>query len=125
MPYKLACAWLPILSDPEGAERLGALARAMPPACCAIFPPAVVPEPGGAPQPHTLLDGFLRHLVDRAARSWGRDALDRRRKAPEGLAGDWWSALWSDDGRIDLPPAQRPALARFFGDGEREKEPGV
>ncbi|NLF15494.1 MAG: hypothetical protein GX597_27215, partial [Anaerolineaceae bacterium] len=68
---------------------------------------------------------FLRHLVDRAARSWGRDALDRRRKAPEGLAGDWWSALWSDDGRIDLPPAQRPALARFFGDGEREKEPGV
>ncbi len=109
-------AWLPVLSDPEDAERLGALARAMPPACRALFASGGVPEPGGAPQPHTLLDGFLRHLVDRAARAWGRDALDRRRKAPEGLAGAWWSALWSDDGRIDLPPAQRPALARFFGD---------
>ncbi len=108
--------WLPVLSDPADRARLRALAQAMPPVCRALFDGGNTPDPDSAPLPHTLLDDFLKQLVDRAVRSWGRDSLDRRRKTPQGVAGAWWSALWSDSGQLEVPVTQRRELARFFDD---------
>jgi hypothetical protein len=108
--------WLPELSDPADRARLQALAQAMPPVCRALFDGDATPEAGALPLPHALLDDFLKHLVDRAVRDWGRDSLDRRRKAPQGVTGAWWSALWSDDNQIEVPISQRRELTRFFDD---------
>jgi len=108
--------WLPVLSDADDRARLRTLAEVMPPVCRALFDEGDAPDPGDASLPHALLDGFLKELIDRAIRDWGRDSLDKRRKPPEGVAGAWWSALWSDDNRINLPVAQRRELARLFDD---------
>ncbi|UCC62103.1 MAG: DEAD/DEAH box helicase, partial [Anaerolineae bacterium] len=102
--------WLPVLDDPHDRVRLRALAEAMPPVCRALF------TPQDAPAPHALLDGFLKRLVDRAVRDWGWPSLDKRLKSPEGVTGAWWSALWSEDNRIDVPVVQRRDLARLFDD---------
>ena len=108
--------WLPVLSDPHDRTRLRALAQAMPPVCRALFDVGEAPTQDSAPLPHTLLDSFLKHVVDRAVRDWGRDSLDKRRRPPEGVAGAWWTALWGDDNRIELPLAQRRELVRLFDD---------
>jgi SNF2 family DNA or RNA helicase len=107
-------AWLPVLSDPQDRARLRALAQAMPAICRALFDGSDAPDPNNAPPPHALLDDFLKQLVDRAVRDWGRDSLDRRRKVPEGVAGAWWSALWSEDNRLEVSLAQRRELARLY-----------
>jgi len=108
--------WQPVLSDPQDGARLRALAQAMPPVCRALFDTKGTPAPDEAPPPHTLLDSFLKHLVDRVVRDWGCDCLDKRRKPPEGVAGAWWAALWGEDNRIDVPAAQRRELARLYED---------
>jgi len=113
--------WLPVLDDPHDRARLRALAQAMPPVCRALFAGSDEKKTELAPEPHELLDSFLKQLIDRAVRDWGRARLDRRRKPPAGVAGAWWSALWSDDdtspsggGRIEVPLSQRRELARLF-----------
>ncbi len=107
--------WLPVMNDPRDRSRLYALARAMPPVCRAIFAADQSPEPNQAPAPHALLDDFIKRLVDQAVRDWGRARLDRRRKAPQGVAGAWWAALWDTDNRqIDVELAQRRELASLF-----------
>ena len=106
--------WLPVLSDPQDQARLRALAQAMPPVCRALFSAEDTPAPGNAPSPHALLDSSLRQLVDRAVRDWGHDSVDKRRRPPEGVAGAWWSALWSEDSRIATPLAQRRELTRLY-----------
>jgi len=114
--------WLPVMDDPHDQARLHALAQAMPPVCRAIFVPSTgsgqnagsTPQPDQAPAPHALLDSFVKHLVDRAVRDWGRGRLDRRRRSPQGITGAWWSALWDEDGQIEPPLAQRRQLARLF-----------
>ncbi len=108
--------WLPVLSDPQDGARLRALAQAMPPVCRALFDAGGAPDPDETSAPHALLDRFLKHLVDRAVRDWGRNCLDKRRKPPEGVAGTWWSALWTEDDRIDVLAAQRRELARLYED---------
>ncbi len=108
--------WLPVLSDPQDGARLRALAQAMPPVCRALFDAGGAPDPDETPAPHALLDSFLKHLVDRAVRDWGRNCLDKRCKPPEGVAGTWWSALWTEDDRIDVLAAQRRELARLYED---------
>jgi superfamily II DNA or RNA helicase len=108
--------WLPVLDDPKDRARLRALAEAMPPVCRGIFAEGKPPDAAQALAPQELLDNFLQTLIDRAVRDWGQPSLDRRRKAPEGVAGAWWSALWGDDDRIDVPVAQRRDLARLFDD---------
>ena len=48
-------------------------------------------------------------------RDWGRERLDRRRKAPQGIASAWWAALWDvDDRQIKVELAQRRELAGLF-----------
>jgi superfamily II DNA or RNA helicase len=106
--------WLTVIDDPHDRARLRALARTMPPVCRALFSAGDAPQADQAPAPHALLDSFIRRLVDRAVRDWGRARLDRRRKAPQGVAGAWWSALWDEDGQIETPLAQRRELARLF-----------
>ena len=106
--------WLPVLDDPHDRARLRMLAEAMPPVCRALFDENGSPDPDQAPTPHALLDDFLRQLIDRAGRDWGPASLDRRRKSPAGVAGAWWSALWDDEGRIEVLVAQRRDLARLF-----------
>jgi len=106
--------WLPVLNDPHDQARLRALAKAMPPICRALFAENETPPFAQALPPHRLLDGFVRQLIDRTVRDWGRARLDRRRKPPSGVTGAWWAALWSDDGRMDAPPTQRRDLARLL-----------
>ncbi len=106
--------WLPVLDEPHDRVRLRALAQAMPPICRALFARTGRQKTELAPEPHALLDSFLKELIDRAVRDWGRAHLDRRRKPPTGDAGGWWLALWSDDRQVNVPAAQRGELARLF-----------
>jgi superfamily II DNA or RNA helicase len=106
--------WLPVLDDPQDRSRLRALTEAMPPVCRALYAKVQVPDAGQAPAPHALVDDFFSQLIDQAVRDWGRGRLDRRRKQPEGVSGVWWAALWADDGRIEVPIAQRRTLLSFF-----------
>ena len=103
--------WLPVFDRPEDKARLDALAKAMPSVCRALFELKAVPDPAQAPAPAGLLMAFLEQLVDRAVRDWGASRLDRRRKAPEGAAGLWWTALWAPDGSIAVPAGLRRNLA--------------
>ena len=103
--------WFPVLDRPADKVRVDALAEAMPPVCRARFELKAVPDPANAPAPASLLDSFLEHLVDRAVRDWGTPCLDRRRKAPGGAAGLWWSALWEPDGGMLVPAGLRRDLA--------------
>ena len=106
--------WLPVLDEPHDRARLRVLAGAMPPVCRALFAGSAEKKTELALAPHALLDRFLKQLIDRAVREWGRGRLDRRRKPPAGVAGAWWSALWDGDGRIEVPVARRRELARLF-----------
>ena len=107
-------AWLPVLDDPHDRERLRALAQAMPPVCRALFTQTGQRKTELPPPPHELLDSFLKALLDQAVRDWGWERLDRRRKPPSGVAGAWWSALWSEDGRIEVTADHRRALGNLF-----------
>ncbi|MBN1877684.1 MAG: DEAD/DEAH box helicase [Anaerolineae bacterium] len=107
-------AWLPLFDTPGDQTRLRLLAEAMPPVCRAAFGEKVSPEPEQAPAPHVLLDDFLKQLVDAAVRDWGVSTLDKRRRAPDGIAGVWWEALWAVDGHILVPVGQRRDLARLY-----------
>jgi SNF2 family DNA or RNA helicase len=106
--------WQLVLDDPQDQARLRALAESMPPVCRAVFSTDQTPDASSALAPHTLLDGFTKAVINGAVRDWGRGQLDRRRKTPEGIAGIWWSALWSDDGQIETPISLRRHLAEFF-----------
>ena len=106
--------WLPVLADAPDQARLGALTRAMPPACRVLFNTDVAPSPDDAPTPHALLDSCLRSWTDLAVRAWGRAEMGRQRARPEGVAGAWWSALWADVPWVEVPPSRRPELKRLF-----------
>jgi SNF2 family DNA or RNA helicase len=105
--------WLPVMDDPDDRAGLRSLAQAMPPVCRALFTTDDA-QANQAPAPHMLLDGFIKRVVDRAVRDWGRSRLDRRRRSPQGVAGAWWSALWDEDGTIAVPLPERRELARLF-----------
>ena len=106
--------WLPVLDDPQDRTRLRTLTEAMPPVCRALFATGQIPEAGQAPTHHALVEDFLSRLIDLTVRDWGRERLDRRRKPPAGISGVWWSALWADDGRMEVALTQRRDLLRLF-----------
>jgi SNF2 family DNA or RNA helicase len=103
--------WLLAPDESLDAERLRALAQAMPPVCRALSNPQRT-EP--TPAPLSLLDDFLGRLVDSAVRDWGRPRATRRGKPQPGVAGVWWAGLWSEDGRIEVPVSQRRELASLY-----------
>ena len=109
--------WQPALDRPQDRLRLHTLAGAMPPVCRGLFAVSAHGQeldPTAAPAPYALLDDFLRVLVDQAVRDWGRPHLDRRLRTPGGVAGAWWSALWSPGRHIEVPPRERRTLAALF-----------
>jgi superfamily II DNA or RNA helicase len=106
--------WLPVLADPGDRSRVRLLAQAMPPVCRAVYAEGTAAQPTHAQAPHELLDKLIKAVIDRAVRDWGAEHLDRRRKAPEGIAGAWWSALWTDDWRIDVPTTQARSLVLLY-----------
>ncbi|VAW31446.1 hypothetical protein MNBD_CHLOROFLEXI01-3977, partial [hydrothermal vent metagenome] len=59
--------WQPILDSEQDARRLTQLAATMPAICRAD-----APDPDETIPPRAILDSFLNHMVDAAARAWGR-----------------------------------------------------
>ncbi|MCP4420120.1 MAG: hypothetical protein GY805_26240, partial [Chloroflexi bacterium] len=59
--------WQPILDNEQDARRLTQLAAAMPAICRAD-----AENPDDTIPPRAILDNFLNHMVDTAARDWGR-----------------------------------------------------
>lgn len=109
------CArWLPVWDTPDDRARLKTLAEACPPVARALFKAKSPPDPALAPAPHTLLEDFLKQLVDMTVRDWGRAHLDARRKPPAGVAGMWWTALWAIEGSILAPAKERQELAALY-----------
>ncbi len=111
---RYAARWLPIWDTPADRALLKQLVAACPPVTRAYFAPKADPDPALAPAPHTLLEDFLKQLVDAAVRDWGRPARDARRKLPDGIAGSWWEALWAPDGSLLVTAKERRALAAFY-----------
>lgn len=96
--------WLPVLDGPQDAPRLARLEAAMPPVCRAAANGQTPPH-----SPRTLLDTFLKTMVDALAREWGRPAgIPARDDDP---ARRWLAALFSPDPTVDASPAQLQALA--------------
>ncbi|MFQ5879631.1 MAG: hypothetical protein ACE5IZ_05620, partial [Dehalococcoidia bacterium] len=85
----LRALWQPVLQDPNDAERVSILARAMPPACRALAtsPPKRAPGDGkgsvpASVSPRALVESFINAAVDQTIRLWlaaSRDGAHRRR----------------------------------------------
>ena len=60
--------WQPVLDSEEDAQRLTQLADRMPSACR-----AAAPNPEETIPPRAILDNFLNHITDTAARRWGAE----------------------------------------------------
>ena len=98
--------WQPILDSEQDARRVGQLAASMPPAARAdtLDPSDTVP-------PGALLDSFLNHMSDAAARGWG--ALQKiHLPSDDGPAFGWLRALRSPDPVIEGSTAQ---LQHLYG----------
>jgi SNF2 family DNA or RNA helicase len=111
--------WVPVLDAPQDRARLRALSQAMPPACRALFVKGQTPQADQAPASHTLMSQYLDRLIDQAVRDWGITHLDRRRKSPAGIAGEWWSALWSEDDQVRVAPSQQRELEHLVQEWRR------
>ncbi|MFP3896837.1 MAG: DEAD/DEAH box helicase [Anaerolineales bacterium] len=127
--------WVPMLEKPENHQRLLNLARAMPPACRAIFRERAKMAFDHVAQQETLLQSFMEQLVDNFVRKWGADSAENYRK-PSSLQRDdnsdptqaWWHALWSEKREVNLPTPQRRSLVGLYQEwqnwsyGEQQKE---
>ncbi len=70
--FRLCAAWLP-RPTPSTAQKLAALARALPPLCR-----AATDDPAAAPRPRVLLDDFLAAAVDAAIRELAQSDEGRK-----------------------------------------------
>ncbi|UCG26542.1 MAG: DEAD/DEAH box helicase [Chloroflexota bacterium] len=105
--------WLPVLDGEEEARRLAQLAAAMPPICR-----AAAGDPDETIPARAILDTFLNHLVDAAARQW---ATGRELALPIGSepAAAWLRALFAPDPTVQAAPAQLQHLASSYRAWER------
>jgi SNF2 family DNA or RNA helicase len=128
--FRLRAAWLP-RPAPATAQKLAALASALPPLCR-----AATDDPAAAPRPRALLDDFLATAVDASIRELARpderpfDAAQGRRKTNhEGRSsgfssfvlrplstpgGKWLSALLGADPIVDLRGPEADALYKAW-----------
>jgi SNF2 family DNA or RNA helicase len=123
--FRLRAAWLP-RPTPATAQKLAALAQALPPLCL-----AATDDPAAAPRPRALLDDFLAAAVDASIRELTTD--DRRpttddrggkRSVGEGQwsvvggqsspGGKWLSALRGTDPIVDLRGPEADALYKAW-----------
>jgi non-specific serine/threonine protein kinase len=101
--------WRPALDDGLDAERIGVLARAMPPMLRAELSHA---EQGTPPRP--LLDGFLAAMIDACARAFlqGRLRADGEPDPdPAGPVEAWLLALVGEDPAVAGDPWELGALS--------------
>ena len=109
--------WLPVIEGPD-ADRLTALARAMPAAGRAIGmdtkrPPALSSA--------DLLRGFVTAVVDHLVRAASRDDADtaKRDRTFDSLHDQWLHALRSPDATMLAAPAELARFARQVRDWQR------
>ncbi len=127
--------WVPMLESPENHERLLNLAKAMPPACRAIFRERAKMAFDDVARQETLLQTFMEQLIDNFVREWGSASAEDYRKRSSRQPGGaseptraWWQALWSENREVDLPTPQRRSLAGLYQEwqnwsyGEQQKE---
>ncbi len=101
-----AARWRPVTDDPADAERLRALAGAMPPL---VRSELVFSHEGNAPE--AVIGDLVAAIVDAAAR--GALAGSSRRRATKASApvDAWLAALSTGDGLVDADPWELAALA--------------
>jgi len=92
--------WLPVLDSPKDAARLKQLEEAMPALCRAALDDV---------SPKKLLTSFLDTFCDALAREWGKSAAPKY--YDDSPASSWVKALFSENARIQLSPAQAQNLA--------------
>ncbi len=97
---KYEARWQPLLDSEQDARRLAQLAAAMPAACRAD-----APDPDDTIPPRAILDSFLNHMTDTAARNWGKK---RELYLPTGgaPAEKWLRALFAVKPAVDGSAAQ-------------------
>ncbi len=83
--FQLRAAWLP-RPTPATAQKLAALANALPPLCR-----AATDDPANAPRPRALLDDFLAAAVDASIRELAR--ADERPETKDERPADRYSSL--------------------------------
>jgi SNF2 family DNA or RNA helicase len=131
--FRLRAAWLP-RPTPATADKLAALAQALPPLCR-----AAADDPAAAPRPRALLDDFLAAVVDASIRAkpfeQPREIETRRQGDKEtrrnqqtispsppllvslsrqSPGGKWLAALLGDDPILDLRGPEADALYKAW-----------
>ena len=137
---RVLALWLPALLA-QDRERLEALARAMPPACRAIFRERGHIDLDEAPPSLEVVQSFVEQVVDHAVRAWGATSPEgrpmsyaslRARQADAKSGGAtagyrarrfserasvpeaWWQALWDAHKEIELPEARQAEVTDFY-----------
>lgn len=105
--------WLPVLDGDHEAKQAALLTSAMPAICR-----AETTNPNQTLPPRAILDSFLTHLIDTAAREWARKELFYLPREQYAAAA-WLRALFSDEAVINAPPAQLHHFHTSFRAWER------
>ncbi len=105
--------WQPVLDGDKEARQAALLTAAMPTICR-----AEVETLDNALPPRAILDSFLNHLADTAAREWAAKEVFY---LPNGrfAAAAWLRALFVDNPTIEAPPAQLHHFNTSFRAWER------
>ncbi|HEX6386658.1 MAG TPA: DEAD/DEAH box helicase, partial [Anaerolineae bacterium] len=105
--------WQPVLDGEDEAQRAAHLAAAMPAAGRAD-----ASDPGDTLPPRAILDSFLNHVVDAAARDW---SIRQELYLPTGKdpASAWLRALFANDPIVEGSSAQLQHFAASYRAWER------
>ncbi|MEB3328765.1 MAG: DEAD/DEAH box helicase [Candidatus Sericytochromatia bacterium] len=99
--------WRIVMSERQDAERLGALALAMPPACRALSQPP--------PEARTLLLAAIDAMVDAAARHWAPDLEPAAGNGTSTAGQRWFGALLAPgDNAFEAEPIEVVQLAQHL-----------
>ncbi len=112
--YRYESRWVPILDTEADGVRVGRLTAAMPPVCRSITPVLDQPIP-----PQQLIENFLSHLVDYAAREWVLPGRERYLPTQNDPANAWLRALFGRSVEIKRGAAQMQHFVNAFRSWER------
>jgi SNF2 family DNA or RNA helicase len=105
--------WQPLLDGDDEARQAAHLAAAMPPVCR-----AETKDPHQTIPPRAILDSFLNHLSDMAAREWTGKEMHYL-PTDRDPAAAWLRALFANDPTIKAAPAQLQHFSAGFRAWER------